>query len=84
MKLKPNTYYKRYYIFKETDYDIIYTRTKWGYIIMAVKYVGKPLVKVKYDKKFNIGTVEELQHDIDFYSVKVEEISESDVFLELL
>jgi len=80
MNIKPSTYYKEYDKILGCYY-IIYTGTKCAYLI-ACKYNNEPLIK--YDKKFNIGTVEELQHDIDFYSVKVEEISESDVFLELL
>ena len=81
MKINPGSYYKRFYKYMR-GYDIYYTGTKWVYSIAYKKYDDKPLVK--YGRKFNIGTIKELQHDIDDYSVKIEEISKEDLFLEML
>ena len=81
MKVKPNTYYKGYYTNSIFEYDILYTDTKYVYII-AKKYYNNPLVK--YDKKFKWWTIKIWQNNIDTRNIKIEEISKEEVFLELL
>ena len=85
-KIKARTYYKIYYtetesIIGDDHYIILYTGTKWVYII-AKKYYNKPLFK--YDKKFKWDIIKHLQNSINIFNYKIEEISKEDVFLELL
>jgi len=80
MKIKPNSYYKRYYN-NINSYDIFYTDTKHVYEI-ARKYTNDPLVKLA--KKEVWWTIEEWNKFINIYNYKMEEISKGDVFLELL
>ena len=85
MNIKVRTYYKQLY--SNGNYVILYTGNKWIYIIMAVKYVGKPLVKVKYDKKFKWRSIKDWRKEINrnkFIRNKIEEMSKGDLFLELL
>ena len=81
IKIKPRTYYKRYY--HEDDYDIHYTGNKYVYII-AFKYKNHLLIK--HTKKEVWGTIKNFQDfvNISAYYNKIEEISIEDVFLELL
>jgi len=89
MKIKPNTYYKRYYtkyiiLYPSFGYDIIYTGNKHVYII-AHKYNNEPLYK--YDHKVKSGSIKEFQEYIKHLDKRkyiVEEISKEDVFLEML
>ena len=74
MKLKPRTYYK---IYNKTMYYIIYTGTRWVYVI-AEHYNNKLLHRP--NKKVKWGTLEEYND----YNNKIEEISKEDLFLELL
>ena len=78
MKIKDKTYYKRYY---KDHYSIWCIDNELVYIIADMR-INEPIYK--RDKKYKLGTIKELQHDIDYYSIKVEEISKEDVFLELL
>jgi len=91
MKIKPNTYYKIYYPpytqkICNAKYAIYYTGYKWVYII-AKKYYNKPLVKIKKIKWIAINYY---QNYITPYkskndnTLKIEELSKEDVFLELL
>jgi len=79
MKLKPKTYYKRYY--KGDWYAIYYTGNKWGYKI-ASKYNNNPLVKCK--EKTRWKSIKKWQKEINDFGIKIEEISKEDLFLELL
>ena len=88
IKLKPNTYYKDYYhtitdlgLTPKMEYNIVYTDTKWVYIIADMR-INEPIYK--HDKKYKWGTIREWQENIDLYSIKIEEMSKEDVFLELL
>ena len=84
MNIKPRTYYNVYDNTEVCDYngyDIVYTGTKWVYRI-AYQYDDEPLIK--YTKKYKWGTIKEWQYYIKKQKLKVEEISKSDVFLELL
>ena len=76
MKIKPRTYYKRYY--DKDEYDIVYTDNEWVYCI-TYKYNGK---LIKHDKKYKWGTIREWYINSSDY--KLEEISKEDLFLELL
>jgi len=85
MKLKPKTYYKRYYKWENPDsdgdwYAIYYTGNKWVYKI-ASKYNNNPLVK--YTKN-ELWTIEEWQEHIKHRNIKTKIMSKEDVFLELL
>ena len=79
MKIKPRTYYKRYY--DKDDYDILYTNVKHVYPI-AVKY--KNALIHKFTKKFKWTTIKKLQKNINDNIYTIRELSKSDVFLELL
>jgi len=81
MKIKPNTYYKRYYTNSIFEYDIKYTDKKYVYIIAEKEY-DNPLDK--FDKKFKWGTIKRYQRIINVNNYNIEEISKEDVFLELL
>jgi len=84
LKLKPRTYYKRYYNnYSDDAYYILYTGNKWVYIL-ATKHKHVPLIK--HTKKQEWDTIKKWQYDIDNrkYNVKMEEVSKEDVFLELL
>ena len=81
MNIKPRTYYKRYYEnYTRFDYDVYYTDDTNVYWI-AYKYNGE---LIKHDNRIKWGTIRELQDYINSNDYKLEEISESDVFLELL
>ena len=81
MNLKPNTYYKCYYVHDLHEYDIMYIDNEWVYFIADMR-INEPIYK--YDKKYKWGTIREWQAYINRYNVKVEELSKEDVFLELL
>ena len=81
MKIKPNTYYKGYYTNSIFEYDILYTDTKYVYIIAEKEY-DNPLDK--FDKKFKWGTINDYQDYIDMYSIKIKELTKEEVFLEML
>ena len=81
MKLKIQTYYKRYYTYSISDYDIMYTGKKYVYII-AEKAHDKPLDK--FDKKLKWENIKKCQYIINKFNLKIEELSKEDVFLELL
>ena len=80
MNIKPNTYYKDYFD-DIKEYNIIYTGNNHVYVI-ARKYNNEPLYK--YDHKVKLGNIKKWQNYITWYNSKIEEISEGDVFLELL
>ena len=87
MKIKPRTYYKRYYNEDKEWYDILYTGNKWVYIIAEKKY-DNPLVK--YDKKFKWYTINSYQEFLNRASnvfiehPTIKELTKEEVFLELL
>jgi len=81
MKIKPNTYYKRYYTNSIFEYDIKYTDKKYVYIIAEKEY-DNPLDK--FDKKFKWGTIKRWQNNINTRNIEMEEMSKEDLFLELL
>ena len=83
MKLKPNKYYKRYYN-DEDDYDILYTNSKSIYLIayMYINITSNVLYKPK--KRLRIGSIIANNRHTKRNNERVEEISESEVFLELL
>ena len=78
MKIKPRTYYKRYY--DKDNYDILYTDNEWVYCI-AYEHNGK---LIKYDNRIKWETIREYQVYINSNDYKLEEISKEDLFLELL
>ena len=79
MKIKPRTYYKRYY--DKDNYDILYTDNELVYVI-AEKY--KDLPTYKLDKIVSYFTIKAWQRNIEHNTVNVEEIGKADLFLELL
>jgi len=81
MKIKPNTYYKRYYTNSIFEYDIKYTDKKYVYIIAEKEY-DNPLDK--FDKKFKWGTIKSWEIYMTGRNDKMEEMSKEDLFLELL
>jgi len=81
MKLKPKTYYKTYSNSTCSTYSILYTDDERCYYI-AYKYKNTPILK--YDENLKRGTIKQLQEFINHNNYKIEEISEADVFLELL
>ena len=74
MKLKHNTYYKRYYGNNSTFYDIWYIDND-GLIVYILGL---------RNKKYEWGTIKRYQEFINDYNYKIEEISKEDLFLELL
>jgi len=78
IKIKPNSYYKRYY---DDHYTIWYTDNKHSYI-MAYKYKNKPLEKL--DNSLQRFTIDTWEWYINTNKFKTEEISKEDLFLELL
>jgi len=81
IKIKPRTYYKLLYNYNNGSYDIIYTGTKWIYIV-AEKYGTRPLEK--HDKKRKWWTITYWQRVVNRNMYKTTELSKEDVFLELL
>ena len=79
--IKPRRYYKRYYNEDKEWYDILYTGNKWVYIIAEKKY-DNPLNK--FDKKFKWQRIKKEQEYINTRNIKIEEISNEDLFLEML
>ena len=78
MKLKPRTHYK---IYNKTVYYIIYTGTRWVYVIAEHrnnKLLHRPNKKVKW------GSIKQWQDFITQGHNKTEELSKNDLFLELL
>jgi len=83
-KIKPNTYYKDYsYKNTVTEYDIIYT-DDIDYYLIAFKHKGFPLTTPH--KNCYIGTIKEWNYIIELnsYYDMITEITEGDLFLELL
>jgi len=76
MKIKPRTYYKKYYPTKTNGYKIFYTDNKYVYCIADV-YNN---ITRKFDKNFKWGTIKEWQE----FNCKMEEMSKEDLFLEFL
>jgi len=85
MKIKPNTYYKRYSTTSIYDYHIWYTDNKSVYII-AVKSKNTTLYKMNTPHKIkNIKAVNDyINAGIAKPTMTLEEISKEDLFLELL
>jgi len=83
IKIKRNRYYKEYYSNSKEDYDILYTGTKWVYII-AQQFDNEPLYK--RDSKHRWCSISEWQKHINMYKNRynIKEISKEDLFLELL
>jgi len=79
MKVKPRTYYKKYYT--SDWYAIYYTGNKHVYSI-AETSLNKALIK--YNKRRYWTTIKYWQYYIKHQHIKVEEISKEDLFLELL
>ena len=84
IKIKPRTYYKRYYdkdeLIWEDEYDILYTYNELVYFI-AYKHNGE---LIKHDNRIEYGTIKNWQACINSNDYKLEEISKEDLFLELL
>ena len=90
MKLKPNTYYKEYFIdgfFDKSngyyDYGVIYTDGTSVYEI-AIKYSNKPLIKYRKKIQGVPLTIKEWEIGTDNFTTKVEEITEYDMITEIL
>ena len=89
MKLKPKTYYKRYYKWENPDsdgdwYAIYYTGNKWVYKITRNFKGNEPIPLYKYNSKFKWRTIKSWQKRINNDKVKLKEITRADLFLELL
>ena len=83
-KIKPNTYYKDYsYKTNVTEYDIIYTDDT-NYYLISFKLEGVPLTTPH--KNCRIGTIKLWNYIIELnsYYDMITEITEGDLFLELL
>jgi len=85
MKIKPRTYYKQYFnntVMYKNCYNILYTGTKYVYELAYTDEAGN-IFRVTDDNKY-LETIIDWQERIDNYNPIIEEISEADVFLELL
>jgi len=78
MKIKPRTYYKRYYL--TNGYKIFYTGNKYVYYIADVY---NNITRKNY-KKHKWIEIAYWQETIDKSNEKLIELSKEDLFLELL
>jgi len=79
MKIKPKNYYKEY--LNNMGYSILYTDTEWVYEL-AYTYDCETLFKTNGDEY--VESITKWQERIDNYNPIIVEMSEEDVFLELL
>jgi len=83
MNIKPYSYYKDYYTYRNLGYSIIYTDGKMVYEIAYTLYVNGENILCKHDITLDIGTVEECKQK-NLNTNLLKEISKEDLFLELL